>query len=100
MSVQEADEAKARELVAKAVVEESRSKLLSARENLTSTETWLAYGTIAAPFSGVVTERGVHPGAFVSAAERTPIVEVVDRDASHEAVLSRAAEPPGRWGSS
>jgi RND family efflux transporter MFP subunit len=78
-SVQEADEARARETVARARIDQAEAKLASARESLASTETWLAYATIAAPFSGTVTERLVHPGAFVSAAERTPLFEVVDR---------------------
>lgn len=78
VSVQEADEARARALVAEAVVAQTEAKLASARENLASTETWLAYTKIVAPFAGVVTERWVHPGAFVSSAERTPLFELVD----------------------
>jgi RND family efflux transporter MFP subunit len=78
VSVQERDEAKARELVAQARVVEERAKLAAAREQLTATETWLAYGTIAAPFTGTVMERWVHPGALVSQAERTPLFEIVD----------------------
>ena len=78
VSVQEVDEARARAAAATAVTAQAEAKLAAAREILASTETWLAYTTIAAPFSGVVTDRWVHPGAFVSAAERTPLFEVVD----------------------
>jgi RND family efflux transporter MFP subunit len=78
VSMQEADEARARELVARAAAAQAEAKLAAARENLASTETWLSYTAVAAPFGGVVMDRWVHPGAFVSAAEKTPLFELVD----------------------
>ncbi|HZU95126.1 MAG TPA: efflux RND transporter periplasmic adaptor subunit, partial [Planctomycetota bacterium] len=63
-------------------------------ESLASTDTWLAYATIAAPFSGTVTERLVHPGALVSAAERTPLFEVVDRSTLRGVVDVPEADAP------
>ena len=94
VSVQEADEANARALVARATVAQTESKLAFARENLTSTETWLSYTTIAAPFSGAVTDRWVHPGAFVSAAERTPLFDVADASMIRAVVDVPQADAP------
>ncbi len=78
ISVQELDEARAREAVAEAAIAQAESRLAAAHESLKTTETWLSYATIAAPFSGVITERLVHPGSFVSSAERTPLFTVMD----------------------
>jgi RND family efflux transporter MFP subunit len=78
VSVQEADEARARELVAQAAVAQAEARLASAREALATTQTWLGYTKVTAPFHGTVNDRWVHPGAFVSAAERTPLFELAD----------------------
>jgi RND family efflux transporter MFP subunit len=54
----------------------------AARQALQSIADIQAYLTVTAPFSGVVTERNVHPGALVGPASGagagTPIVRVVD----------------------
>jgi RND family efflux transporter MFP subunit len=94
VSVQELDEARAREAVAEAAIAEGESKLAAARESLKTTETWLSYATIGAPFSGIVTERFVHPGAFVSAAERTALFTVLDATTIRAVVDVPEAEAP------
>jgi RND family efflux transporter MFP subunit len=94
ISVQELDEARAREAVAEAAIAQAESKLAAAKESLKTTETWLSYATIAAPFSGVLTERLVHPGSFVSAAERTPLFTLMDLSTIRAVVDVPEAESP------
>jgi RND family efflux transporter MFP subunit len=94
ISVQELDEARAREAVAQAAIAQAESKLVAAQESLKTTETWLSYATIASPFSGVVTERLVHPGSFVSAVERTPLFTVMDGSTIRAVVDVPEADAP------
>ncbi len=49
-------------------VDAARAKALMAKANLERAETLLAFCTLTAPFSGVITHRAVDPGAFVPAA--------------------------------
>lgn len=58
---------KAPDLVSAERVDEAKAKLQVAEARLSGVETRLAFGRITAPFSGVVTERKVDPGAFVAA---------------------------------
>lgn len=78
VTVQDVDEAKAKELVLSAAIDQAQSKLDAAREHLKSANTWLAYSQITAPFLGLVTDRWVHPGSFVSAAEKTQLFNFTD----------------------
>jgi RND family efflux transporter MFP subunit len=94
ISVQELDEARAKEAVAAALIAQGEQRLASARESLKTTETWLSYSTIAAPFSGVITERFVHPGSFVSAVERTPLFTVSDHSTIRAVVDVPEADAP------
>jgi len=50
----------------------------AARQALNSIRDVEGYLRITAPFSGVVTERNVHPGALVGPGTATPIVRIVD----------------------
>jgi membrane fusion protein (multidrug efflux system) len=50
----------------------------AARQALNSIRDVEGYLQISAPFSGVVTERNVHPGALVGPGTATPIVRIVD----------------------
>ena len=58
---------KAPDLVSAERVDEAKAALQVAEARLSGVETRLAFGRITAPFSGVVTERNVDPGAFVAA---------------------------------
>ncbi len=60
--------AKAPDLVTPLSVDQARGRLDVAKANLDQTETLLKYAKITAPFSGIVTERLVDPGAFIRAA--------------------------------
>lgn len=73
--IQTVDDAKARQAKAKAEreVAQARQKVAQAERavaeaNLKRIRTFLDYGRITAPFSGVVTARHVDPGAFIPAA--------------------------------
>jgi len=77
-TAQDADEARAKELVGRAAIDQATARLAAARERLKSADTWLAYSRVTAPFAGVVTDRWVHPGALVSAAEKTPLFQLTD----------------------
>ncbi|MBI3723873.1 efflux RND transporter periplasmic adaptor subunit [bacterium] len=94
VSVQEYDVAKAREVVSKSAIAHAEARAAAARESLRSTETWIAYATIAAPFAGVLTDRWVHPGALVSSVERTPLFHVVDIATIRAVVDVPEAEAP------
>jgi len=51
------------------------------RSNWESQKTMLSYLKVTAPFSGVITERNVHPGALVSASSKErPILELKEVD--------------------
>jgi RND family efflux transporter MFP subunit len=78
MTQQDADIAEARAQVAAAAVERAKARVAAAQEALANSRTWLAYTEVRAPFAGTVTERDVHPGAFVSASERTLLFRIVD----------------------
>jgi|JI10StandDraft_1071094.scaffolds.fasta_scaffold16801_3 membrane fusion protein (multidrug efflux system) len=58
---------KAPDLVSAERVDTAKAQLQIAEARLSGVETRLAFGRITAPFSGVVTERKVDPGAFVAA---------------------------------
>jgi membrane fusion protein, multidrug efflux system len=59
---------KAPDLVMPQTVDDAKGKLDMAQASLQRTETLLAYTTIRAPLSGVVTKRSVDPGAFIPSA--------------------------------
>jgi len=61
-------QADAPDLVMQQTVDEARAAAESARASLQRVETLLDYARITAPFSGIVTERFVDPGAFIPAA--------------------------------
>ena len=66
---------------AKAKVEANNALSNAAKENWQMQETMLAYLNITAPFSGTITERNVHPGALVSAANKDkPMLELKEED--------------------
>jgi RND family efflux transporter MFP subunit len=75
---QDADIAVAHAEVAAAALERAKARVAAAQEALAGSRTWLAYTEVRAPFAGVITERAVHPGAFVSASERTLLFRIVD----------------------
>jgi membrane fusion protein, multidrug efflux system len=62
----------------------ARQNIEAARQALNSVSEMEGYLKVAAPFAGVVTERNVHPGAFVGPASgpgaATPMVRLVDID--------------------
>lgn len=61
-------QADAPDLVMQQTVDEARAAAESAGASLQRVETLLDYARITAPFSGIVTERFVDPGAFIPAA--------------------------------
>jgi membrane fusion protein (multidrug efflux system) len=62
---------------AKAKVEANSSLSNAAKADWQMQEAMLAYLNITAPFTGVITERNVHPGALVSNAEKNiPMLEL------------------------
>jgi len=96
-----ADAAEAEKAAVEADVSVAESQVAVEEANLTRLRTLMSYATIRAPFSGVITERFVDPGAFVrSAAEgaTTPlltiarvdyvrlVMNVPESDASHVSV--------------
>jgi RND family efflux transporter MFP subunit len=68
---------KAPDLVSAERVDEAKAQLQIAEARLSGVDTRLAFGRITAPFSGVITERNVDPGAFV-AANAGAIVTIMD----------------------
>jgi len=58
---------KAPDLVVPQMVDQSRGRMEIARASLEQSETMLRYGTLTAPFSGVITQRYVDPGALIQA---------------------------------
>jgi membrane fusion protein (multidrug efflux system) len=67
---------RAPDLVVPLTVDQARSRMEIARANLDQSETMLRYATLTAPFTGVVTQRFVDPGALIQAA--TAVVTVMD----------------------
>jgi membrane fusion protein, multidrug efflux system len=67
---------KAPDLVVPEMVDQARGRFEVARASLDQSETLLRYATITAPFSGIVTQRSVDPGALIQA--NSPIVGLMD----------------------
>lgn len=67
---------KAPDLVVPQMVDQARGRLEVARASLQQSETMLRYATITAPFSGVITQRLVDPGALIQSG--TPMVTLMD----------------------
>ena len=72
-------------VVAQKAVEADQAQIAAAQQTVEAAHQALnsirdveGYLRITAPFSGVVTERNVHPGALVGPGTATPIVRVVD----------------------
>jgi membrane fusion protein (multidrug efflux system) len=59
--------AKTPDLVVPDTVDQARGRFEVARASLSESETLLGYATITAPFSGVITQRYVDPGALIQA---------------------------------
>ena len=58
---------KAPDLVVPEMVDQARGRFEVARASLDQSETLLRYATITAPFSGIITQRNVDPGALIQA---------------------------------
>jgi membrane fusion protein, multidrug efflux system len=67
---------KAPDLVVPEMVDQARGRFEIARASLDQSETLLRYATITAPFSGIITQRNVDPGALIQA--NSPIVGLMD----------------------
>jgi membrane fusion protein, multidrug efflux system len=67
---------KAPDLVVPEMVDQARGRFEVARASLDQSETLLHYATITAPFSGIITQRNVDPGALIQAS--SPIVALMD----------------------
>jgi membrane fusion protein (multidrug efflux system) len=67
---------KAPDLVVPEMVDQARGRYEIARASLDQSETLLRYATITAPFSGIITQRSVDPGALIQA--NSPIVGLMD----------------------
>jgi membrane fusion protein (multidrug efflux system) len=67
---------KAPDLVVPEMVDQARGRFEVARASLEQSETLLRYATITAPFSGIITQRHVDPGALIQA--NSPIVGLMD----------------------
>ncbi len=87
MPQQRVDEAKAEFQVADADLRvigsrlrQTKSQIKRSEANLSRLETFIAYSEIKVPFSGVITKRFVHPGAFIQLASTSqnarPVVTV------------------------
>jgi len=61
-------------------VDQARGRMEIARASLEQSETMLRYATIIAPFSGVVTQRFVDPGALIQAGASSgaPMLTIMD----------------------
>lgn len=67
------------DLVVPATVDQARGRYEVARASLAESETLLGYATITAPFSGVITQRYVDPGALIQAGNaNSAIVSLMD----------------------
>jgi membrane fusion protein (multidrug efflux system) len=69
---------RAPDLVVAQSLDTARGKLAVAKANLQRAETLLSFAKITAPFAGVITWRGVDPGAFIPAAQGSGVVRVTD----------------------
>lgn len=69
--------AKSPDLVLPQEVDDASARLAVARANQSRARTLLDFAQIKAPFAGIVTERLLHPGAFVSAGG-TPLLRLAD----------------------
>jgi membrane fusion protein (multidrug efflux system) len=67
---------KAPDLVVPEMVDQARGRFEVARASLDQSKTLLRYATITAPFSGIITQRNVDPGALIQAS--SPIVGLMD----------------------
>src|SRR5882724_2791083 len=67
---------KAPDLVVPEMVDHARGRFEVARASLDQSETLLHYATITAPFSGIITQRNVDPGALIQAS--SAIVGLMD----------------------
>ena len=67
------------DLVVPDTVDQARGRFEVARASLAESETLLGYGTITAPFAGVITQRYVDPGALIQAGNASSaIVSLMD----------------------
>src|SRR5207237_2816155 len=67
------------DLVVPDTVDRARGQFEVARASLAESETLLGYATITAPFSGVITQRYVDPGALIQAGNTSSaIVSLMD----------------------
>jgi membrane fusion protein (multidrug efflux system) len=67
------------DLVVPDTVDQARGRFEVARASLEQSETLLGYATITAPFSGIITQRYVDPGALIQAGSSTSaIVTLMD----------------------
>jgi membrane fusion protein (multidrug efflux system) len=71
---------RAPDLVVPLTVDQARGRMEIARASLEQSETMLRYATITAPFSGVVTQRFVDPGALIQtgASIGAPMLTIMD----------------------
>jgi membrane fusion protein, multidrug efflux system len=70
---------KAPDLVVPDTVDQARGRFEVARASLEQSETLLGYATITAPFSGIITQRNVDPGALIQAGSASSaIVRLMD----------------------
>jgi len=70
---------KAPDLVVPDTVDQARGRFEVARASLEQSDTLLRYATITAPFSGIITQRFVDPGALIQAGSATSaIVTLMD----------------------
>jgi membrane fusion protein (multidrug efflux system) len=70
---------KAPDLVVPDTVDQARGRFEVARASLEQSETLLRYATITAPFSGIITQRFVDPGALIQAGSASSaIVALMD----------------------
>lgn len=69
---------RAPDLVPAQSLDTARGKLAVAKANLERAETLINFSKITAPFAGVITWRGVDPGAFIPAAQGPGVVRLTD----------------------
>jgi membrane fusion protein (multidrug efflux system) len=69
---------RAPDLVPAQTLDTARGKLAVAKANLERAETLISFSKITAPFPGVITWRGVDPGAFIPAAQGSGVVRLTD----------------------
>jgi RND family efflux transporter MFP subunit len=69
---------KAPDLVVPDMVDQARGRFEVAKASLQESDTLLRYATITAPFSGIITQRYVDPGALISVGSSGAIVSLMD----------------------